>query len=139
MKNILPIIIAALTFAGGVKAQTVFKSGTDSRYYRIPAILNQNGTLWAFTDDRTNASGDIGWGNIKIIAQTSSDNGSTWSNEKTVADFNSSDTSNDNFNYAHGDAAVVCDNRESVRIYVNRSKSFSFAACSISPDSGFTA
>ena len=115
MKKILLITLAALTFACGAKAQTtVFKSGTDSRYYRIPAILNQNGTLWAFTDDRTNASGDIGWGNIKIIAQTSSDNGSTWSNEKTVADFNSSDTSNDNFNYAHGDAAVVCD-RENPR------------------------
>ena len=117
MKKILLITLAALTFACGVKAQTtVFKSGTGSRYYRIPAILNQNGTLWAFTDDRTSASGDIGKGNIKIIAQTSSDNGSTWSNEKTVADFNSSDTSNDNFNYAHGDAAVVCDRDNSKKM-----------------------
>ena len=112
MKKILLITLAALTFAGGAKAQTpttVFKSGTDSRYYRIPAILNQNGTLWAFTDDRTSASGDIGKGNLKIIAKTSTDKGTNWVNEKTVADFNSSDTSNDNFNYAHGDAAVVCD------------------------------
>ena len=110
MKKILLITLAALTFACGAKAQTtVFKSGTGSRYYRIPAILNQNGTLWAFTDDRTSASGDIGKGNLKIIAKTSTDKGTNWVNEKTVADFNSSDTSNDNFNYAHGDAAVVCD------------------------------
>lgn len=117
MKKILLITLAALTFAGGAKAQTpttVFKSGTDSRYYRIPAILNQNGTLWAFTDDRTSASGDIGEGNLKIIAKTSTDKGTNWVNEKTVADFNSSDTSNDNFHYAHGDAAVVCD-RENPR------------------------
>ncbi|MDO4208602.1 MAG: sialidase family protein [bacterium] len=115
MKKILLITLAALTFGCGAKAQTtVFKSGTDSRYYRIPAILNQNGTLWAFTDDRTSASGDIGKGNLKIIAKTSTDKGTNWVNEKTVADFNSSDTSNDNFNYAHGDAAVVCD-RENPR------------------------
>ena len=110
MKKILLITLAALTFACGAKAQTtVFKSGTDSRFYRIPAILNQNGTLWAFTDDRTSASGDIGKGNLKIIAKTSTDKGTNWVNEKTVADFSTSDTSNDNFNYAHGDAAVVCD------------------------------
>ena len=88
MKKILLIIIAALTFAGGAKAQTtttIFDSGNGrSPYYRIPAILNQNGTLWAFTDDRSNVSstvswGDIGCGAISIIAKKSTDNGASWS------------------------------------------------------------
>lgn len=114
MKKILPIIIAALTFVGGAKAQTIlFDSyyrlyGYSKSYYRIPAILNQGGKLWAFTDDRTNATGDIGTGKIKIIAKTSTDNGSTWtSSTTTIANYNSSATSG--FDYAHGDAAVVCD------------------------------
>lgn len=114
MKKILPIIIAALTFAGGAKAQTIlFDSyyrlyGYSKSYYRIPAILNQGGKLWAFTDDRTNATGDIGTGKIKIIAKTSTDNGSTWSSSTTtIANYSSSATSG--FDYAHGDAAVVCD------------------------------
>ena len=114
MKKILPIIIAALTFAGGVKAQkTLFDSskgifGYRKSYYRIPAILNQGGKLRAFTDDRTNATGDIGNGNIKIIAKTRTANGSTWDSDATIiADYNSSATSG--FDYAHGDAAVVCD------------------------------
>ena len=114
MKKILLITLAALTFACGVKAQTtLFDSskgiwGYRKSYYRIPAILNQGGKLWAFTDDRTNATGDIGKGNIKIIAKTSTDNGSTWdSNATTIANYKSSATSG--FDYAHGDAAVVCD------------------------------
>lgn len=113
MKKILLITLAALTFACGAKAQTIlFDSYYYSRYYksyyRIPAILNQGGKLWAFTDDRTNATGDIGTGKIKIIAKTSTDNGSTWtSSTTTIANYKSSATSG--FNYAHGDAAVVCD------------------------------
>ena len=116
MKKILPIIIAALTFAGGAKAETTLFDSyykdywfyTTKSYYRIPAILNQGGKLWAFTDDRTNATGDIGNGNIKIIAKTRTANGSTWDSDATIiADYNSSATSG--FDYAHGDAAVVCD------------------------------
>ena len=110
MKKILLITLAALTFAGGAKAQTtLFDSNYKSKsYYRIPAILNQGGKLWAFTDDRTNANGDIGTGKIKIIAKTSTNNGSTWSTSTTtIANYNSSATSG--FDYAHGDAAVVCD------------------------------
>ena len=115
MKKILLITLAALTFACGAKAQkTVFDSyyynyviGSSKSYYRIPAILNQGGKLWAFTDDRTNANGDIGTGKIKIIAKTSTNNGSTWSSSTTIANYKSSATSG--FDYAHGDAAVVCD------------------------------
>lgn len=125
MKKILPIIIAALTFAGGAKAQTtttIFDSGNGSKpYYRIPAILNQDGTLWAFTDDRSNVSstvswGDIGCGEISIIAKTSTDNGATWSSSTTtVAAGRSSDTG---FYKAHGDAAVVCDREDPTKMLV---------------------
>ena len=107
MKKILLITLAALTFAGGAKAQTTLFDSNYKSYYRIPAILNQGGKLWAFTDDRTNANGDIGTGKIKIIAKTSTDDGSTWSSSTTIADYSSSATSG--FDYAHGDAAVVCD------------------------------
>ncbi|MDD5813191.1 MAG: sialidase family protein, partial [Bacteroidales bacterium] len=124
MKKILPIIIAALTFAGGAKAQTtttIFDSGNGSKpYYRIPAILNQDGKLWAFTDDRSNLSttatwGDIGSGEISIIAKTSTDNGATWSSSTTVAEGRSSDTG---FYKAHGDAAVVCDREDPTKMLV---------------------
>lgn len=104
-----------LAIAANTVAQTtVFNSQYNKlvfwetkEYYRIPAILNQNGKLWAFTDDRTNANGDIGTGKIKIIAKKSTNNGSTWSSSTTIADYSSSATSG--FDYAHGDAAVVCD------------------------------
>lgn len=124
MKKILPIIIAALTCVGGVKAQTtttIFDSGNGSKpYYRIPAILNQNGTLWAFTDDRSNVSstvswGDIGCGEISIIAKKSTDNGATWSSSTTVAAGSSSAS---NFYKAHGDAAVVCDREDPTKMLV---------------------
>ena len=124
MKKILPIIIAALTFAGGAKAQTtttIFDSGNGrSPYYRIPAILNQNGTLWAFTDDRSNVSstvswGDIGCGEISIIAKKSTDNGATWSSSTTVAAGSSSAS---DFYKAHGDAAVVCDREDPTKMLV---------------------
>lgn len=124
MKKILPIIIAALTFACGAKAQTtttIFDSGNGrSPYYRIPAILNQNGTLWAFTDDRSNVSstvswGDIGCGEISIIAKKSTDNGATWSSSTTVAEGKSSAS---DFYKAHGDAAVVCDREDPTKMLV---------------------
>lgn len=123
MKKILPII-AALTFACGAKAQTtttIFDSGNGSKpYYRIPAILNQNGTLWAFTDDRSNVSstvswGDIGCGAISIIAKKSTDNGASWSSSTTVAEGRNSASG---FYKAHGDAAVVCDREDPTKMLV---------------------
>lgn len=123
MNKIIPIIIAALTLAGGAKAQTtIFNSGNGTKpYYRIPAILNQNGTLWAFTDDRSNLSttatwGDIGSGEISIIAKTSSDNGAKWSSStKTVA---AGSSNSSGFDKAHGDAAVVCDREDPNKMLV---------------------
>ena len=125
MKKILLITLAALTFAGGVKAQTtttIFDSGNGSKpYYRIPAILNQKGTLWAFTDDRSNVSstvswGDIGCGEISIIAKKSTDNGASWSSSTTKVATGSNSASG--FYKAHGDAAVVCDREDPTKMLV---------------------
>lgn len=124
MKKILLITLAALTFACGVKAQTtttIFDSDNgSSKYYRIPAILNQDGKLWAFTDDRSNVSstvswGDIGCGEISIIAKTSDDNGASWSSSTTVAEGSNSAS---DFYKAHGDAAVVCDREDPTKMLV---------------------
>lgn len=125
MKKILPIIIAALTFAGGVKAQTTLfdsqSNGNKKAYYRIPAILtDKDGTLWAFTDDRTGVTDATAWGDIgstgvvSIIAKKSTDNGSTWdSNATTIAEgLGTTNKSCATYEMAHGDASVVCD-RES--------------------------
>lgn len=126
MKKILPIIIAALTFAGGVKAQkTLFDSYNwgfwGKSYYRIPAILtDKDGTLWAFTDDRTGVTDATAWGDIgskgvvSIIAKKSTNNGSKWdSNATTIAEgLGTTNTSCETYEMAHGDASVVCD-RES--------------------------
>lgn len=125
MKKILLITLAALTFACGAKAQTtttIFDSGNGrSPYYRIPAILNQNGTLWAFTDDRSNVSstvswGDIGCGEISIIAKKSTDNGASWSSSTTKVATGSNSASG--FYKAHGDAAVVCDREDPTKMLV---------------------
>lgn len=127
MKKILLIIIAALTFAGGAKAQkTLFDSsigywGYGKKYYRIPAILtDKDGTLWAFTDDRTGVTDATAWGDIgskgvvSIIAKKSTNNGSKWdSNATTIAEgLGTTNTSCETYEMAHGDASVVCD-RES--------------------------
>lgn len=117
MKKIIFTLVSVLATALNAGAQTtIFNSGNGTTpYYRIPAILNQNGTLWAFTDDRSNLSttatwGDIGSGEISIIAKTSTDNGATWSSSaKTVAEGSSSSSG---FAKAHGDAAVVCDRED---------------------------
>lgn len=113
MKKVIFTLVSVLATALNAGAQTtLFKCGTENRYYRIPAILNQNGTLWAFSDDRTAANGDIGNGNIKIVAKTSSDNGSNWSStDQVIASYDANATS-PFFDYAHGDAAVVCDRED---------------------------
>ncbi|MGM9714160.1 MAG: sialidase family protein [Prevotella sp.] len=125
MKKILPIIIAALTLACGAKAQTTLfdsksSSGSSKAYYRIPAILtDKDGTLWAFSDDRTGVTdakawGDIGSvGSVSIIARKSTDNGSNWGTATTIAEgLGTTNTSCETYEMAHGDASVVCD-RES--------------------------
>lgn len=124
MNKIIPIIIAALTMAGGAKAQTtLFNSSSKNNskaYYRIPAILtDKDGTLWAFSDDRTGVTdakawGDIGSvGSVSIIARKSTNNGEDWGTATTIAEgLGTTNTSCETYEMAHGDASVVCD-RES--------------------------
>lgn len=123
MKKIIFTLVSVLTTALNAGAQTtIFNSGNGTTpYYRIPAILNQNDTLWAFTDDRSEISntscwGDIGCGKISIIAKTSTDNGATWSSStKTVA---AGSSNSSGFAKAHGDAAVICDREDPNKMLV---------------------
>lgn len=83
--------------------------------YRIPAIVRlNNGSLMAFSDRREGGSGDIGSGiHIEIYSRTSTDNGSSWSEQKKAIEA----TASSGYNYAHGDASTVVD-RESGAILV---------------------
>lgn len=93
------------------RAATLFDSPTTynstTSYYRIPAIAKlNNGNLLAISDLRIGGSGDIGTNiPINIVAKKSTDNGANWGTESTIIAGGGST----NFDYAHGDAAVVAD------------------------------
>ncbi|MFK7845308.1 MAG: exo-alpha-sialidase [Rhodothermales bacterium] len=57
--------------------------------YRIPSIVTApNGDLLAAIDERVPSCGDLKWSDdINIVLRRSSDNGQTWSDIKTIADF----------------------------------------------------
>lgn len=57
--------------------------------YRIPSIVTApNGDLLAAIDERVPSCGDLKWSeDINIVLRRSSDNGKTWSDIKTIADF----------------------------------------------------
>jgi len=70
--------------------KALFVSGTEGIHtFRIPAIVTTNeGTLIAATDARVDNGADLGWtGNIDIVYKRSTDNGVTWSEMITAADF----------------------------------------------------
>ncbi len=70
--------------------QALFVSGTENVHtFRIPAMVTTtSGTLIAATDARIDNSGDLGGtGNIDIVYKRSTDNGKTWSEMLTAADF----------------------------------------------------
>ena len=70
--------------------KALFVSGTeDVHTFRIPAIVTTDqGTLIAATDARVDNGADLGWtGNIDIVYKRSTDNGVTWSEMLTAADF----------------------------------------------------
>ena len=80
-------------------------SKSNSKYYRIPALLKTGtNTLLAFTDDRYASTSDLG-GNHKIdvIVKKSIDGGTTWGNAVTVAAGDGSTAAG----YGYGDAAVA--------------------------------
>lgn len=71
---------------------TVFKGGEDNTdTYRIPSIITaKNGDLIAACDARRDNAGDLihfQSRNIDIVVKRSTDNGKTWSDMETVADF----------------------------------------------------
>ncbi len=70
--------------------KTLFISGTEGVHtFRIPAMVTSTkGTLIAATDARIDNSGDLGGvGNIDIVYKRSTNNGVTWSEPLTAADF----------------------------------------------------
>jgi hypothetical protein len=70
--------------------KTLFTSGTEGVHtFRIPAIVTTNeGTLISATDARIDNGADLGWtGNIDIVYKRSTDNGISWSEMITAADF----------------------------------------------------
>jgi len=102
----------------------------QTSYYRIPAItLLQGGSLLAFSDLRIGGTGDIGGGNaISIVTRKSDDGGKTWSNEVTAITGGA-----DDFDFAHGDAAVVTD-RESGKtllLCASGTKGYSAGGCQL--------
>ncbi len=70
--------------------KSLFISGTEGVHtFRIPAMVTTTeGTLIAATDARVDNSADLGGtGNIDIVYKRSTDNGTTWSETLTAADF----------------------------------------------------
>ncbi len=70
--------------------KSLFNSGTEGVHtFRIPALVTTTeGTLIAATDARVDNGADLGWtGNIDIVYKRSTDNGDTWSEMLTAADF----------------------------------------------------
>ncbi len=65
----------------------VFISGQDGhKSFRIPAIISlPNSKLLAFAEGRVHNAGD--YGDVNIVMKTSNDNGFTWSQLKTVVDY----------------------------------------------------
>lgn len=114
MKKIFTFAFLALTalstWADNGTKQTLWTSpesstsiSTENPSYRIPSIVKtKSGMLVAICDERRTTSGaDIGYGRIDLVYKTSTDNGKTWSAQKTLAQGTTS--------CAYGDAAAVCD------------------------------
>ena len=101
--------------------RTLFYSPRDGRPYRIPAIATApNGDIFAICDYRP-CGNDIGYGEVDLVCRVSSDNGITWTEERTIADGHGygiadGDTSKI-WQVGFGDPAIVAD-RESNKVLV---------------------
>ncbi len=89
----------------------------DAQWNRIPAIATaKNGDLVAVYDYRV-CHNDVGAGEVDQMGRYSTDNGLTWSEEKTIADGSAHGESGNVFGRAYGDPAIVAD-RESGKVAV---------------------
>jgi sialidase-1 len=78
---------AAASGGDGILAQTaLWDSGRNGYHtYRIPAIaVTAQGTVLAFCEGRKNSGGDTG--DIDLLLRRSTDNGSTWSEQRVIRD-----------------------------------------------------
>lgn len=120
MRN--PFITAALLLATGIApfnlqaqktestayTQCLFRTVKNSIPYRIPAIATtRKGDLIAMSDYRY-CGGDIGNGQVDIVARISRDNGRTWGEPYTVA---AGSGIKDDPTCGYGDAALVADRK----------------------------
>jgi len=93
------------------KAYTVkvFDNAASSIPYRIPALAKKaNGDLVLVVDYRYSKA-DIGNGPIDLRYKISTDNGRTWSEEKTDLGDGDATLSGNVWNYAFGDPSIVAD------------------------------
>lgn len=139
LASILLVLPSAISKADDVTvsytentALTLFSNPTTyndvNSYFRIPAItMMSDGSLLGFSDIRIGGTGDIGGGNpISIVVRKSADNGQTWGEQSVAIAGGGED-----FDFAHGDAAVVTD-RETGRIILlcaSGKKKYSAGGC----------
>ncbi len=96
--------------------RTLFYSRRDGHPYRIPAIATApNGDIFAICDYRP-CNQDIGYGEVDLVCRVSSDNGVTWTEERTIAD-GLGHINDGIWKMGFGDPAIVAD-RESNKVLV---------------------
>ena len=96
--------------------RTLFYSPKDGHPYRIPAIATApNGDIFAICDYRP-CGNDIGYGEVDLVCRVSSDNGVTWTEERTIAD-GLGHINDGIWKMGFGDPAIVAD-RESNKVLV---------------------
>ena len=101
--------------------RTLYYSLRDGHPYRIPAIATApNGDIFAICDYRP-CGNDIGFGEVDLVCRVSSDNGVTWTEERTIADGQGYGIANNDtskiWQVGFGDPAIVAD-RESNKVLV---------------------
>lgn len=96
--------------------RTLFYTPRDGHPYRIPAIATApNGDIFAICDYRP-CGNDIGYGEVDLVCRVSSDNGVTWTDERTIAD-GLGHINDGIWKMGFGDPAIVAD-RESNKVLV---------------------
>ena len=93
--------------------RTLYYSPRDGHPYRIPAIATApNGDIFAICDYRP-CGNDIGYGEVDLVCRVSSDNGVTWTEERTIADGQGYGIANNDtskiWQVGYGDPAIVAD------------------------------